>query len=929
MAARHGGVDLDQTPNTITVNVTPVNDAPMVAHAIADQNVTQGSAYLFQFAANTFSDVDGDPLTYTATLSNDTPLPTWLSFNASTRTFSGTPTNTDVGTVVVKVTATDGSNASMSDIFDIVVGNTNDAPVLNAGATPVLTAENEDAGAPVGAVGTLVSSLVNLTPPAGELDNVTDADSGAVTGIALTATNTTNGSWFYSLDNGSSWTAVGAVADNSALLLGADGNTRLYFQPNANFSGIVSNAITFRAWDQTSGAAGSKVDTSGGGSSSAFSTATDTANIAVNAVNDAPVLDASKSPVIGSVGEDASAPVGISVGNLVSGNVVNLNQAAGNVTDPDNGALTGIAIIGTNSANGNWFYTTDNGNNWIAVGSVSNTSALLLNADVNTKLYFQPNANFNGTISDAITFRAWDRTSGTAGNKVDVSVNGSSTAFSSAFDTASFVVNPANDAPVASGSATLAAINEDAAAPAGATVSSLFGGNFSDATDQVSGGSSANTFAGIAISSYTVDASKGAWQYSSNGGSSWTALGSATTAAAITLNASDLLRFVPAANYNGAATALSANLIESGQAITSGVTLNLTGATGGTTHISSATVALSETVTAVNDAPVASGSATLAAINEDAAAPAGATVSSLFGGNFSDATDQVSGGSSANTFAGIAISSYTVDASKGAWQYSSNGGSNWTALGSATTAAAITLNASDLLRFVPAANYNGAATALSANLIESGQAITSGVTLNLTGATGGTTHISSATVALSETVNAVNDAPVLNAAATPVLAVENENAGAPVGAVGTLISSLVDLNPPTGGLDNVTDVDSGAATGIALVAAGTTNGSWWYSLDNGAHWTDVNAGSAVSNTNALLLAADSGTRIYFQPNANFNGTINPAITFRAWDQTTGAAGTKVNPAPEAGQPHFPRQATPQISQSMPQTTRRSSRSSTR
>ena len=68
----------------------------------------------------------------------------------------------------------------------------------------------------------------------------------------------------------------------------------------------------------------------------------------------------------------------------------------------------------------------------------------------------------------------------------------------------------------------------------------------------------------------------------------------------------------------------------------------------------------------------------------------------------------------------------------------------------------------DLLRFVPAANYNGAATALSANLIESGQAITSGATLDLTGATGGTTHISSATVALSETINAVNDAPVID-----------------------------------------------------------------------------------------------------------------------------------------------------------------------
>src|SRR5207344_2824758 len=92
----------------------------------------------------------------------------------------------------------------------------------------------------------------------------------------------------------------------------------------------------------------------------------------------------------------------------------------------------------------------------------------------------------------------------------------------------------------------------------------------------------------------------------------------------------------------------------------------------------------------------------------------------LFGGNFSDATDQVLGGSSANTFAGIAISSYTVDASKGAWQYSTNGGFNWTPLAGATTTAAITLNAADQLLFVPTPNYSGAATALSANLIESG-----------------------------------------------------------------------------------------------------------------------------------------------------------------------------------------------------------------
>jgi large repetitive protein len=358
----------------------------------------------------------GDTLAYTATLDTNAPLPGWLSFNAATRTFSGTPGAGDVGTIAVKVTATDGTSASVSDIFNIVVGNTNDAPViqnvggtvpvgedasvllqapsalvtdadgdtltmtvsvshgtltasqaildaiaahtltgidgdgsdgslsvsgsasaitaaiqagvtyapaanyngsdtldvaisdgqatphaplninvtpvndapvLNAAATPVLAAENEDAGAPVGAVGTLVSSLVNLNPPAGGLDNVTDADSGALTGIALTATNTTNGAWFYSTNNGGSWTAVGAIADNSALLLAADNNTRLYFQPNANFSGAVSGAITFRAWDQTSGTAGSKVDTTTNGGASAFSATTDTADITINAVNDA------------------------------------------------------------------------------------------------------------------------------------------------------------------------------------------------------------------------------------------------------------------------------------------------------------------------------------------------------------------------------------------------------------------------------------------------------------------------------------------------------------------------------------------------------------------------------------------------------------------------------------------------------------------
>ena len=81
-----------------------------------------GTAFSYAFLANTFADTDtGDTLTYTATKSDDTALPSWLSFAAATRTFSGTPTAADVGTVSVKVTASDGNGGSVSDTFDIVV----------------------------------------------------------------------------------------------------------------------------------------------------------------------------------------------------------------------------------------------------------------------------------------------------------------------------------------------------------------------------------------------------------------------------------------------------------------------------------------------------------------------------------------------------------------------------------------------------------------------------------------------------------------------------------------------------------------------------------------------------------------------------------------------------------------------------------------
>ena len=67
---------------SFTISVSNTNDAPIKANEINDQTIAEDSTLNFQFASNTFADVDsGDSLTYEA-LSNGSKLPTWLHFNA-------------------------------------------------------------------------------------------------------------------------------------------------------------------------------------------------------------------------------------------------------------------------------------------------------------------------------------------------------------------------------------------------------------------------------------------------------------------------------------------------------------------------------------------------------------------------------------------------------------------------------------------------------------------------------------------------------------------------------------------------------------------------------------------------------------------------------------------------------------------------------
>ncbi|MEA5577214.1 SGNH/GDSL hydrolase family protein [Anabaena sp. UHCC 0451] len=66
-----------------------------------------------------------DLIRYSATLADGSELPHWLRFNSITGEFIGTPTDENVGSVDVKVIATDKEGLTATDIFSIVIEGTN------------------------------------------------------------------------------------------------------------------------------------------------------------------------------------------------------------------------------------------------------------------------------------------------------------------------------------------------------------------------------------------------------------------------------------------------------------------------------------------------------------------------------------------------------------------------------------------------------------------------------------------------------------------------------------------------------------------------------------------------------------------------------------------------------------------------------------
>ena len=683
----------------------------------------------------------------------------------------------------------------------------NDAPVLdNTGAMNLSTISKYQTDNDGQSVASIIASAGG--------DRITDPDAGDGEGIAITSLSSGNGTWQYSTDGGSSWNAIGTVTDSSALLLRDTDLVR--FVPNPA-SGTTAN-FTFRAWDQTSGTEGTKVDVSTNGDATPFSTASETASITVVEANAAPELDSTKNPALDATNEDAGVPSG-AVGTLVS-SLVDTASPSGqvdNVSDADSGAALGIAITAVDTTNGTWFYSIDNGSTWNALGAVSDANARLLAADAGTRVYFQPNADYFGTLANAITFRAWDQTSGSNGGVADTSFT--SGTYLDTFSAVSYsnnngslswstdwIENDSGGGGASGGkyfiSGGLLNVGESSASKyiyreANLSSASTATLSFDLVTNNLGGGGAIHA------------------QVSSNGGSTWTTLLAVTSGTATGTKSFDISSYIASNTQirfydnNGGGKEI---LVDNVQIA---VTTSLS---GGTTAFSSDTDTASMVVNPVADTP----SVTNATTDEDTQSSSGLVI-----------TRNAADGAEVTYYKITGITSGTLYKNDGVTQIT-NGSFITVAEGAAG------------LKFTPDADFNGTGNFTI-------QSSTSGDDTGLGGST---------TVA-NVTVDPVNDAPVntipgaqsVNEDATLVFSSGNSNQ-----------ISIADVDAGSNNVRVELNVDAGG-----VLTLSQTTGLTFSSGDGSADANMIFTGT-VANINAAL------NGLSFVTTTNYNGPVNLTVT---------------------------------------------------
>ncbi|MBF0094465.1 MAG: DUF4347 domain-containing protein, partial [Alphaproteobacteria bacterium] len=216
-----------------------------------------------------------------------------------------------------------------------------------------------------------------------------------------------------------------------------DATHNAYWLPAANANGTL-NAFTVVAKDNDGQVSASPVQV----------------QASVTAAQDAPVLASSTTAAaLTTIAEDVAdgANTGTTVATLI---------ADGRITDVDvTTAPEAIAISTATNTNGTWQYKIGSGSGaWTAFDFTTNAGKALL-LDSTDNIRFVPTADTNGTLNNGITFYAWDKTTGAAGDYLTVSGNsGTDKTLSVDTGTASITVTAVNDAPVFLGGAAATAI---------------------------------------------------------------------------------------------------------------------------------------------------------------------------------------------------------------------------------------------------------------------------------------------------------------------------------------------------------------------------------------------------------------------------------------------------------------------------------------
>ena len=339
--------------------------APKLYKQTATQYFAAGTKQSFTLAAATFTDPQNATLSYAATLASGAALPSWLSFNANTRTFSGTDA-AGTAAVSVKVTATDTYGLSSSETFGVALAS-----------APTVSAQTATQYWLAGKATTFVLPVATFTDPQGLLlSYAATLASGAALPTWLTFNASTHS--FSGTDpSGTATVAVKVTATDSVGLAVAESfNIALATAPTvttatANQYWVAGKATTLAlpagTFVDPQGLAMTYSATLAGGAALPswlkFTAATDTFS-GTDATGTAPVtVTVTAKDSAGATGAEsftislAAAPTvanATAAQSWTQGQAVNFTLPANTFTDPQGAALTYSASLSTGAALPSW-----------------------------------------------------------------------------------------------------------------------------------------------------------------------------------------------------------------------------------------------------------------------------------------------------------------------------------------------------------------------------------------------------------------------------------------------------------------------------------------------------------------------------------------------------------------------------------------------